>query len=211
VSQHNIEERVIALAAIFQAAALVQQVARQGKINDIEAYNCIIESVLITSADNAADIYQGVSNVTLGLQTIIQQVANKKPLDMEITRYILNLLHLERKLSKQPQLLQKLGDGIDSAIAQATHFSPTHENVVAKLGGLYSDTISTIPPKIMVEGEHGYLNNPGNANKVRALLLAGIRGAILWQQCGGSRLQLLFQRKKFIATAQQLLQEIQSN
>lgn len=205
MSQHKIEERVIALAAIFQAAVLVQQVARQGKIDNPDTYDRMIESILITDGETAADIYQGVSNVTLGLQTINQQATSKKPLDMEITRYILNLLHLERKLSKQPFLLQKLSDGIDSAIAQTEHFSPTHENVIARLGGLYSETISTIPPKIMVEGEHGHLNNPSNANKVRALLLAGMRAAILWRQCGGNRLQLLFQRKKLIATTQRLL------
>ncbi len=205
MSQHSIEERVIALAAIFQACALVQQIARHGRV-DNEPFESLIKSIMITNADNTEDIYGGISGVQLGLSTIAHQVSSKKPLDMEVTRYLLSLLHLEKKLHKQPAILQKLGDGIDSAISQSEHFSTTHENVIAKLGGIYAETISTIQPKIMVDGEHGHLSNPNNANKVRALLLAGMRAAILWRQCGGNRLQLLFQRKNLILTAQSLLQ-----
>ncbi len=207
MSQHTIQERVIALAGIFQASALVQQVARQGRA-DADAFKRTIESILITEAAETAEIYGGVSGVELGLKTILQQVSSKTPLDMEITRYALNLMHLERKLVKQPKLMEKLGNGVEAAIAQAAHFTTTHENVLARLGGLYSETISVIPPKIIVEGEHGHLSNPDNANKVRALLLAGMRAVILWRQCGGTRLQLLFQRKNLQQTTRQLLSQL---
>jgi high frequency lysogenization protein len=48
----------------------------------------------------------------------------------------------------------------------------------------------------MVNGDPDYLAKPEIANKIRALLLAGIRSAILWKQCGGSRWKFLFYRKK---------------
>ena len=35
-------------------------------------------------------------------------------------------------------------------------------------------------------------------HKVRALLLAGIRAAVLWRQLGGSRAQIIFARKKMV-------------
>jgi len=110
---------------------------------------------------------------------------------------------LERKLIKNPAILQMLSAGIDKAIAQAEHFSPSHENVIANLADLYVSTISRLTPRVIVKGEHGHLSNPANANRVRVLLLAALRSAILWHQCGGSRWQLLFQRKKIIATAKQ--------
>ncbi len=207
MSQHTIEERVIALAALYQATALVQQVARSGQVES-EPFRRSIESILVTDAKNSAEIYGGIEGVAYGLKALTQQTASKNPQDVEITRYALSLMHLERKLGKHPELQQRLGQGIENVITQAEHFSSTHENVIANLGGLYSDTISTIPPKIMIDGEQGHLNNPANANKVRALLLAGMRAVILWRQCGGNRFQLLFQRKKLLATAQALLSNL---
>ena len=47
----------------------------------------------------------------------------------------------------------------------------------------------------MVSGEPHHLSDPKNANKIRALLLAGMRSAVLWRQLGGNRLQLLLARK----------------
>jgi len=114
-------------------------------------------------------------------------------------------MHLERKLAKKPDMLKTIAQGIEKAREQARHFSSTHENVVANLADLYVNTISTLPPRIIVNGEHGYLSDPENANKVRALLLAAIRSAVLWRQCGGMRLQLLLNRRKIIEEAEKIL------
>src|SRR3569623_1691456 len=52
-----------------------------------------------------------------------------------------------------------------------------------------------------------HLSHPDVANKVRTLLLAAIRSAVLWRQCGGNRWQLIFGRRKIIDTARALLGE----
>ena len=102
-------------------------------------------------------------------------------------------------------MLQRISDAIHAASLQADHFNTTHENVLANLAETYKATISTLTPRIMVQGEHGYINNSDNANKVRALLLAGIRSAVLWHQCGGSRIQILFNRRAYITEAEKIL------
>ena len=56
----------------------------------------------------------------------------------------------------------------------------------------------------MVNGHGGHLQNPRVANKIRALLLAGIRATLLWYQVGGSRWGLLWSRKKYLQSAQGL-------
>jgi len=48
------------------------------------------------------------------------------------------------------------------------------------------------------------------ANKIRTLLLAGIRAAVLWRQMGGNRWQLLFSRKDIINDAKMLIGEIKN-
>jgi len=40
------------------------------------------------------------------------------------------------------------------------------------------------------------------------LLFAGVRGAVLWRQRGGSRWKLLLQRRKHVIEAQRLIDRI---
>lgn len=60
------------------------------------------------------------------------------------------------------------------------------------MAGIYVDVISPLGPRIQVTGSPAVLQSPQVQAKVRASLLAGIRAAVLWQQVGGGRLQLMF-------------------
>jgi high frequency lysogenization protein len=56
-----------------------------------------------------------------------------------------------------------------------------------------------------VRGDPLHLQNPDNQNRVRALLLAGIRAAMLWRQVGGTRWQILLKNKQILADARRYL------
>ena len=73
-----------------------------------------------------------------------------------------------------------------------------HPAVIAAFGGLYEDTLSTFRHRIQVHGDMRNLQQSGNAAKIRALLLAGIRSARLWRQLGGYRWQMVFSRRKLL-------------
>jgi high frequency lysogenization protein len=75
------------------------------------------------------------------------------------------------------------------------------------LASVYTDTISTLQPRIMVKGEESVLRNVDSQNMIRALLLAGMRATVLWKQCGGSRIRLIFQRRRILETCRLLLQQ----
>jgi len=203
---HSLSERTLALAGIYQACRLVNNIACDG-LADLSAQEVCIRSLLVTNPADTAAVYGGRNNIAdtlrIGLTTLIEQFGQADKRDIELTRYVITIMALERKLMKQPAMLESLSIGIDKANAQTEYFSPSHENVIANLADLYVNTISTLPPRIIVKGEHGHLSNPANANRVRALLLAALRSAILWRQCGGTRWQLLFQRKSFITSAEQ--------
>lgn len=201
----NDTDRTLALAGLFQAVDLVNQVARRGVV-DQDAFQTSIESILRLDADSVAEIYGGVERLRPGLRTLIRQLGGQGAgPDMLVTRYAVSILHLERKLVKRADMMKTIQEGIQRAQHQASHFSVTHANVLANLADLYSETVSQIPPRILIQGEQGYLQNPEYANKVRALLLAAIRSAVLWRHCGGGRLQLLFRRRRFVEEAQSLL------
>ncbi len=207
----SLRNPVLALAGIFQSARLVQQLAREGR-TDSTALRASIQSILAIDAPDVETVYGGARGVHLGLELLSTRLSGKThPSDMELARYVVALVQLEGSLRRRPAMLDAIRQGIDTAGAQMTFFQndapaeDVHPLLMEKLAELYSQTISTLTPRIMVGGEHGYLNNPAIAAKVRATLLAGIRSAVLWRQLGGRRWQLLFTRGKIARTAAELL------
>jgi high frequency lysogenization protein len=205
---NSLRNRVIALAGIYQACYLVHDTATNGQSAEPEVETCI-HSIFTLDSNSVEEIYGGLPKLNKGLQTLCSQIGNQQPQyrEIDVTRYVFGLINLERKLSKNQSLLDKLTQGIEQASSQVEYFSETHSNVIAKLAELYQQTISTLTPRILVNGNPNLLSNPEIANRIRALLLAGMRSAVLWRQCGGSRLQFLFSRKKTIQMANELLDE----
>lgn len=197
--------RTIGLAGVFQAAILVKQLAKTGRAPD-NYLKASIESLFKIDALDALDVYGGGRNLCLGLRELIKFFNNSKaPKDSDIARYVLSLLHLERKLSKNPNMQKNIQTGITRASLQAHHFSSTHENVMANLASLYTDTLSTFKFRIYVTGEPLYLNQTHHMHKIRALLLAGVRSAVLWRQLGGKRWHLLISRHNMLTAARHCL------
>lgn len=207
MSLNTITNQTIALAGIAQAVALVQQLATTGSA-DSNALEASIASLFISDEQGAANVYGGLSGLKLGLEQLNEQMGGLKIANPEQARYAASLVFLEGQLSKQPAMLKTIFAGIERAQAQSDHFGRLHENVLANLGDIYHSTISTLQPRIMVNGEQEYLSKPDIVNKIRACLLAGIRSAILWRRCGGTRWKFLFYRKKIQAELQVLLQKL---
>ena len=203
-------DRLIALAGIFQAATLTDQIAQKG-MTDSAAMESSLFSLFQIDAESVAAVYGGARNIKTGLQQLTIQLSSLNLQGSEVARYVLTLMHLERKLSSNPTMTKQIADAIQSTTERLDHFPMLHSNIIAQLADIYAETISTLQPRIMVNGEPTHLQNPDNANKIRTLLLAGIRSAMLWQQCGGNRLQLLIGRRKTIRQAQALLEELQNN
>ena len=204
---NSITNQTIALAGIAQAAALVQQLATTGTA-DPAAMETSIASLLKIDSDSVIDVYGSLDGIKLGLQQLNIQMTGYKIVNPEQARYCASLVFLENKLSGRKDLLKNISIGITKAQAQSEHFGLLHENVLANLGDVYQSTISTLQPRIMVNGDQTYLSRPEVVNKIRACLLAGIRSAILWKQCGGTRWKFLFFRKKIQAQLQILLKQV---
>jgi len=204
---NTITNQTIALAGIAQAAALVQQLATKGTADPI-ALETSIASVLKIDSDSVIDIYGSLDGIKLGLTQLNIQMTGFKIVNPEQARYCASLVFLENQLSDRKDLLNTIQIGVSKAQAQSEHFGLLHENVLANLGDVYQNTISTLQPRIMVNGNQEYLSKPEIANKIRSCLLAGVRSAILWRQCGGTRWKFLFYRKKIQAELQILLKKV---
>ncbi|MBK8181822.1 MAG: high frequency lysogenization protein HflD [Candidatus Competibacteraceae bacterium] len=199
-------DRAIALAAVLQAADLVRGIARRGQANTEDVDTCLT-SLLKIDANSSIEIFGDLPRLRSGLHLLEQQLSNPK--DIELTRYAVALLGLERKLSGRADLLQTIGASLKEIIQNLPHFPLNHSNTIARFADIYLKNISTLSPRIMVNGVPIHLNNPENANRIRALLLAGIRAATLWRQSGGSRLALLLRRNPLLRETRLMLARIE--
>jgi len=207
MSLNTITHQTLALAGVAQAAALVDQLATTGTANN-QAMQCSIASILKIDADSVIDVYGSLPELALGLRLLDEQMSAYKIPHPQQARYAATLVFLERQLATRKELLNTIRQGVLKAQTQSEQFGLLHENVLANLGSIYSSTISTLQPRIMVNGDELYLSRPETADKIRACLLAGIRSAMLWRQCGGARWKFLFYRKKIQTELQQLLRQL---
>lgn len=203
----KLTDKTIALAGIFQNAYLVSQIASRG-IVDSHDLETAVRCTLNQDPSSTAAVFGGMENLRTGLYALKSHLGDgSSQRDANIARYVISLLHLSRKLFNNETMLDNIGQRLSRVKEQAEIFGITHDNTISNLASIYSDTVSTLTPKIIVTGEDAHLTNHLNADKIRALLLAGIRSGILWLQLGGSRWQILFKRKLFVQEAQRILDE----
>jgi high frequency lysogenization protein len=203
-------DRCIALAGMFQAANLVHGIAYDGKYDE-ESAKASIYSLFQVEAESVPAVFAGLEGIATGLNHLIEQLTGKDQRNTEITGYVISMMHLERKLSKQPDMLNIISNGIHLADSRLAHFPMLHQNILSQIADIYTETVSTMLPRIMVQGDPMQLQNKDNVNTIRSLLLAGIRSAMLWHQCGGTRTKIIFSRKKIVANAIQLMDEIKQS
>lgn len=195
----------LSLAGVFQAAKLVKELARTGQVDETSFENSI-NSILKIQSDSILDIYNGQAGVKLGLQEISHLLSKKiKKMDHEVMRYVISLLYLEKKFSRAPALRKTLLRRIEQAQSQATHFTPSDSLVIKTLASAFLQTLGTFNYRIQIVGSANCLKQEEVVSKIRALLLAGVRSAVLWRQMGGNKWQLFLGRRKIVKTAKQLL------
>lgn len=200
------EEQVLALGGIFEAALQVDKLARSGQYSE-GPVSCLIQSIFERSPDDTLSVYGGSHHqLRGGLQAVSSMLErDTAALQRDALRYAMNLITLERQLAKRDDMLSVLGQRLDRTQQQIGHFGLLHDNVMASLGSAYQDTLSTLRLRIQVHGDVRHLQQPDVANRIRALLLAGIRSARLWRQLGGHRWQLLISRGKLLEATRTIL------
>lgn len=192
------EQRALALAGLVQTVHLVSSVARTGIVAR-DVMEASLASIFIQNPDSISDIYQGSRGIRSGLsqtREMLQQFNLQT--HGETLRYLLAVTNLERQLARNSTMLDQLGTGIarldEQRLLRDTDPHCVDDETIEQLAGLYEATISDIKPRIKIAGNRQQLNIPANIYRVRALMLAAVRAAVLWHQVGGSRWQLLLHR-----------------
>ena len=199
------KERTLALAGVFQATELVRQAAHHGTWSGYAASSCL-HSLFQLEAESIAEIYGGVAKMRLGVETMLAVLQGDND-HSDSLRYAVGLLQIEKKFRRSGKLQAEVGNRLADIANDGVELDQhEREDLQAHdISGLYSDTISKLSPRIVVNGKPQYLKNDRTVDWVRTLLMAGLRSATLWNQLGGGRFELMFGRKKIISEAESLL------
>lgn len=196
-------DRTLALAGLAQALAQVRRIADTGQA-DQAVLATAMDSVFRIDADTPADVYGGVSALRPGMRLLGKYFRNEAE-DPLLPRLALAVVQLERRFVRDDDMTDQVLQGIAALSGQARNQGTTHPEVLAALGRLYSDTVSHLRPRVMVQGNPHYLAQADVVGEIRAVLLAALRSAVLWRQLGGSLWDFLLRRREIVATVEQVL------
>jgi len=197
-----IEDRTIALAGVVQACKQVQNLARTGQVEQAD-FEASLQSVLVLDAISSPAVYGGLQGIRGGLSLLERGIVTSPvALDVEVLRYVASVLALQSQLYRDDRKFNEFG----TAIERLSSFSA--EDLVEACSEVYQKHVSVLQPQIIVQGESGFLQNTTIPPKIRSLLLAALRSAVLWQQKDGGRFRLLWERTRMRNMAKELLQQI---
>lgn len=143
------QDRTMAFAGICQAAYLVQKVARDGSCDEA-ALRESLSSILVTNPSQPLEVFNNTHlAIRDGYRALVEQLgADGSQKNAELTRYVVSLIALERKLAKRKDILNMLGERISQIGRQQQHFDLLDEQILANMASIYSDLISPIGPRI---------------------------------------------------------------
>jgi high frequency lysogenization protein len=202
---NNRKDRTLALAGVLQATELVRQAAWHGTWSGYAA-TASLDSLFRLEADTVDSVYGDRKRMRLGLETLISVLQGEQGSN-DALRYAIALLQIERRFQANKDMQSKIGEGLEAIeLAARDQSEETAEDFKAeRVAALYSETISHLKPRIVVNGRPQYLKIDRVVNWVRSLLLSGLRSAVLWDQLGGGRMELMIGRRKLLEQARELL------
>lgn len=200
---HPYQDRVLALAGLLQALAQVRRIADTGQSDQVQVQTAL-ESVFRIDARDTESVFGSARELRIGLRQLRDYLASGSK-DEALGKLALALLQLERRFIRNAALADKVQAGLRQIAPRADDIGSTHPDVIADLARLYADTLSTLRPRVMVQGNPHYLGQAGVVAEIRALLLAALRAAVLWRQLGGSLWDFVFARRQMAAALDALL------
>ena len=184
-------EQTLAFVGITQAATLVDDIAN-GRPVSVDGEQVIVAAIFVTDPDSVAEVIGDLGGYQAGIATARALLSTPEPGVVEALKYTMAIIDISRRLRANRALTTRLGELIRE-LTPIWHTLPQDE-LFERGSEIYRTTISTLDRRVHVRGSGELLQQPAVANRIRTLLLAGVRFAWLWQQMGGRRWHLLMRR-----------------
>ena len=207
----SLHDRTLALAGLFQAARLTQQLAREGRAEP-QALGASIESLFMINAATTEEVFGGAGGVAMGLKFLRDKLSGAtEPGDMEVARYVISLLHLERQFEKRPEVQDAVQRGLAAAESQARSPMQVEANEPISSGAIEKNRRALYPDRQHPRAAHSREWRTGLPRQYAHRRQGALRAVrrhprgFLWRQLGGRRWQLLFQRRAIANAAGEIL------
>lgn len=196
----RLRDRVTALAALFQAARLVDEIAN-GEVPPARALAATVNSLFALDADTVDAIYPARDGLAHGrefLGATLRREAGDRAAGARIG-YAMAMMHLNGVLRGRPAMQEIIRTRLAQVAADSPGLADRNtDDVVAKVAALYVDTFGTLNFRVQVKGDPRQLQDAAVAARIRACLFAGVRAAHLWHHLGGRRWHLLFGARRML-------------
>lgn len=133
--------RVLALAGMVQSLKLVRQIAETGHA-DTGSQRIVLDSVFRIDADSVDAVYGGRGQLRPGLMTMREHLVDRGG-DELLPKLGMAILQIERRFVGDPGMADQVVAGLRALESTAERQGSIHPEVIARLGQLYADTIST--------------------------------------------------------------------
>jgi high frequency lysogenization protein len=174
---NQLENQTLALAGMFQAAVLIDELAVSGNC-DGEAFDGSFDSLFTFDADSTEAVFGQVTCLHSGFRALTDYLGGEtRGSSRNIAYYVLSMMKLATRILSDPALSEQLFDGLQEIERRGSEFELPRSSIISKIDGLYQDTISQLEPRILVRGEQNHLLNNDTAARIRSLLLAGVATA----------------------------------
>ncbi len=187
---NNLDYRSLALAALFEALAEVQNAAEGRSGGEVQH---LLAPLFAIDADNVAAVFAPPPHYLKGVKTTGSAIAGERNA-LRLLNYAFAVIELATLLKREDRIAGQLSQRL-SALADAPHDAA----LFLALDEVYQETIGRLGKRIQVSGDPAALKQPQVAARIRTLLLAAVRFAWLWRQLGGRRWQLIVGRRKTLA------------
>lgn len=199
---NGLRNQTLALAGVAQFTLYAHELATEGA-DRRERIERALHAIFCTDPDDAASVFDGPGGAADGLRFLDGQLrGTDSPEAAPVARYLGQVLRLSSRLLKDRKALTALR----GAVGRARLADP--DDVTGILDAAYRENISGLRPRIMVRGHPVYLRNAEFNRRIRTYLLAAIRSAVLWRQCGGRMWLLLFQRRRLLGAIAAIRKEL---
>lgn len=195
----NLDYRSLALAALFEALAEMQNSAEGRGGDDIQH---LLTPLFAIDADSLAAVFAPPVRYRNGIETAASAIAGERNA-LRLLNYAFAVMELATLLKREDRIAGHLSQRL-RALANA----PRDAALLLALDEAYQETIGRLGKRIQVSGDPAALKQPQVAARIRALLLAAVRFAWLWRQLGGRRWQLIVGRRKALASMDALKRKL---
>ena len=127
----------------------------------------------------------------------------------EIVRLGLGIVQVEKHLVRSPDVQNNLRQRLET-VARQQQFNPdmSDSELAQALGSVYVDTLGSLQFRVQLRGNAQHLQAAGMAERIRAILLAGVRAAWLWRRLGGRRWHLIFTRSQILTEIREIAKTV---